>query len=488
MLAFPTNALLHEVSASLGNAPHQIRTGVMGVPDTAEGPACKKRAVALRVLNAGGNVHRELCARCEYRETCPARAGAARGEGSLVLTNHALLPSVLEEFENRTPLVVFDESPQWTEQASVTWADLSAARDRLLLDHKPDFSTPIVERIQRSPVYGRLHNDAVLCLLDLLLLSRTMRPVPDAADAVIRRWGSVRANVARVRSILLGLGVRAGEGVLEGWELDAALSKTGGDPNGIPFDELEDAEADARTRIWAVVNATRAALLPKARLTLTREGVSIAAPSRNAEILARGAVVLDATAGVKTLDAVTDGGLDVVSVALEPSGSVKRRWVRRSGLSRTGVGLRGREAREDVLGAVVDEIRAVAGGEDVKMVVFTYRAFFDDLRRRLDSPNVELHHFGDSRGYNHWFENGFTHYVTVGDPIPNLDASDRVAALWGLDAEDVAAEVARGELTQAHGRARDPRPATVARTHIHFGSMCPYEWGLETEIDVVEGA
>ena len=93
-------------------------------------------------------------------------------------------------------------------------------------------------------------------------------------------------------------------------------------------------------------------------------------------------------------------------------------------------------------------------------------------------------HYGAIRGLNHMRDADLL--VTMGDPRPNITATQNDLALLGLEDEVGSRRVdllARAELEQAHGRLRAPRRTKAARA-LHVGSLRPSGTGWAGEVEV----
>lgn len=499
--AAPTNELLREVSARLGDTPHHVRMGVLGVLGDDGKPACRKHAAAKAVMAAGGNVHRSLCASCEYREGCPARAGASTvvaGGGTLYLTNQALMPSVARELvaAGRTPLLVWDESPSFTEVIDLPWADVKALRERCLADVAPvavGFAA-----MASFPVFDAREAGLFVGMCDVLLSAPPGRGTVGDWTA---RWGALPANRGRVRAIraAFDLPLRGdGEALVPGEFTEAlAVVGAGADASGVAFDRLPQAEAYAHAAAWRVARMVRTAFNPGASLQVLpgAAGGILGVGLSESGLLwraGRGVVVADATADTTLLAAVRGGGAErirTVDVAVADAGKVTRQWVFARGLNRGGLDPAGGVGRAawDAIGADlrVRLARSPGGAANARVVVFAFKSILDaGWTLDLNTKETAYGYFGNVRGYNKYFEQGFTHYVTVGDPYPNINAVQLENDYLGINAERRAVEIAVGELAQAHGRARDPQRVGYARSHLHYGSLLPFGWAADnTQVD-----
>jgi hypothetical protein len=502
VLAFPTNALLREVSRGV-TVPHRVHTGVLGVVNDDGTPACLKWRVANEVQAAGGNVHKLLCARCEHKEGCPARTLASRGAGSLWLTNHTLLPSVVRDLRarGRVPLVVWDESPEMVGASLLTWSDLVKLRARLLADASPTGRADVWGALTHYPVWSDAETAGKLFACDLLLSARPRdgTGVVDVdLDAVVADFGATPASRARLRSLRsrLGLPVLGPTAALTLLEVRETLASAaaGGGGDRTAYDQLPPREQAAHSAAWRVGGLAESALAFGARVRAGAPGLEVTALTPAGRLWGEvGGVVLDATAS-RTLLAATKGAgvgpggravVRVTDLGVRDAPGVARTWVYCEGLSRTSL----KEVPAPALASVVADIRrrfaeGEAAGERQKWVVFLYKDTLEReevaaLKALGDGSSVSLAYFGNVRGYNNYYRERYTHFVTVGDPVSNLGTLESVASYLNVEVDALAAEGAAGELTQAHGRARDVREAVVegdTRTHIHYGKQLPFGW------------
>lgn len=482
VIAFPTNALLREVERTV-TTPHRVRTGVLGVVNDDGAHACMKWRVASEVQAAGGNVHKLLCARCEFKDGCPARDLSNRGAGSLVMTNHALLPSVVKELRSRgrLPLVVWDESPEMVSASLLTWTDLLRLRGRLLQDATPSGAGDMFGALRRFPVWGEAETAGRLFAVDLLL---SMRPRDGGGVVSLDLAGGVeafcrtQAHKARLRSLRarVGLSVVGPDQAVTVGEVREAMTAAGAAESGAatPYDQLSAGERRAHAAAWRVGGLVDAALVEGARLRGGAGGIEVTSLTEAGRLWRQGGgVVLDATASRTLLGAVrgAGGATRVTDVAVQDAPGVSREWVYVEGLSRTA--LKG-EGSDSVLRRVADDIRLAVGGE--RTVVFVYKDILDHEAFKGLGPNVSLAYFGNVRGYNNYYREGYSRFVTVGDPVSNIGTLDSVASFLNADPDALASEGAAGELTQAHGRARDVRDVPHKRTHTHYGKQLPMGW------------
>jgi hypothetical protein len=490
VLAVPTNALLREVDDRL-NIPHIIKTGVLAVLNDDGTPACKKYDIAKPLQASGGNIHRLLCAHCEFKEDCPARENATSGEGSLTLTNHALMTSVADSLHDRGrhPLLVWDESPQWVETGSVSVRDLDWLMEEFDREAVPMRS---VDSWIDAMVEVRLFNDryraAVRPTLEALRWIRSnWSGVLGCAD-VVREWGrlpSHQVTLARARD------VTATEPSGDVWTdltqtFEAAVMLNRSE---IGYDTMRE---DTRKRVLRAENLMKVVGLmagPEAVLVLDTHHISVSSLTPSGRLFRKfGGVVLDATANLTELRRLRPD-LRAVSLRVQDSGDTERYIQHLPGLDRKSL----KHRPERLVDCVQHAKRGIArwskaGGVEPKVAVFTYQAYAKTVKELW--PEADVGYFGNTRGYDRYFQEGFNTFVTMGDPITNLSA---LALQWrvltgavpdGNDPEwqKYVSASAESELAQAHGRARNPQPlkGQGGRLHFHYGRKVPAGWDSET--------
>jgi len=457
----PTNALMRELSERVG-IPYQTRVGPLAVLNDDGSFACKKWTLANDVQSRGGNVHRLVCASCEFREGCPAREGTTSGEGSLVLTNHALLPTVANKLHsaNRTPLLVWDESPEWVSVDGLTLDDLDFLRGETQLRPK----ATSMSRAFDVEVFSEAHLVAVRPLIEIMT-----NPKLDSAtfDVAASEWARLPYN-----RVVLSRAVSAVKGSAEGHPAEQIRSIVEGlgrlIPQAIPFTQMLAEDQERVLRATRVLDALIRATPPTAKFRRIAEGLIISDLSPNAKVFrANGGIVLDATASKTLLTAVRPDTHFTELHAKDGSDS-ERVWV----FEATS---RSRFEKPGEFTAAVERVHKSIRSRG-KAVVFTYKSCVEEGRALW--PGVDWHYFGNTRGYDRWFQEGFTVFITIGDPLQNIGVTKQVADYLGLDAtqtQSLSKEQAAAELAQAHGRARDPQRGPP-RHHYHYGSIPPFGW------------
>lgn len=479
-LATPTNALLREVKERL-TIPHRVATGALAVLNDDGSPSCLKFAKAKQLQESGGDVHRLMCAGCEFKEGCPAIAGSRTGEGSLVLTNHALLPSLVRQahLDGKLPLVVWDESPPFVEMVRVTEEDLDWYIRRF--DEEDQRRGVTLDQLAQVTLFSERFRVA-------------WRPLVEA----MRRLGSHDALGAAVAEYAA---TRLADSHFERAEAMLSLA-----PSSDPWTRIRAAAQGARRvnvseqMFDALTDASQADVLRASAVQKFLEklievgeaGASLQKQPGAYELSSVtvhgalwkqfGGVILDATAPVHDLKALRPDA-HVEDIAVEDKGSNVRIMVQATGLSRTRLAQRGAARRE---GEIQNVIEHLAGKQremkkklkrDVQTLLVTYKSLIPQLPA---IPGVEYAHYGNTRGYDGWFQRGFDVFVTVGDPYSNLESDRQAHQLLGVetDIDEYAASRARAELAQAHGRARAPQAklADGNRLSLHYGRLVPLGW------------
>jgi hypothetical protein len=490
VLAVPTNALLREVEPRL-TIPHIRKFGVLAVLNDDGTPACKKHTVAKTLQESGGNIHRLLCGHCEFKEGCPARDNATVGDGSLTLTNHALMPTVARDLleKGRHPLLVWDESPQWVDTGNITLKDLDWLTTEFDREaNPPRTSEAMLDAMVDVRLFPDRYRAAVRPVLEALRWIRTYWNGVLNCGEYVRRWAGVSTN----RIVLA-----------------KARDATGTEASGDPWKDLMACFADAtmlnrsemgydgmrpdtQQRVLRAERIMRTLGLmagEDAVLVVEPHHVSISSLTASGSLFRRyGGVVLDATANLAELRRLRPD-LRAVTLRVADAGSTERYLQHLPGLDRKSLKHRPERLSQCVDHAKMSVARwAKAGRVEVKPVVFTYMAHSKVVKTLW--PEAEVGYFGNTRGYDRFFQEGFNTFITIGDPITNLSA---LALQWRVltgavpvssDSEwqRYVSASAESELAQAHGRARNPQvlKGPGGRIHMHYGRKVPAGWDSET--------
>ncbi len=473
VLAVPTNALLREVQDRI-TIPFAKKTGVLAVLNNDGTFACRKHRVAKSLQDSGGNVHRLLCSRCEWREDCPARLGASSGSGPLTLTNHSLMAGTARALHEagRYPLLVWDESPTWVQQSVVPLDDVAWLNQEVQRKIDPD---DLFTSMFDGPIFNPQRVTAIRPVLELSkwmasLDDFTMRP----AGPLIDQWLRLPINQAYVER------AQAQTGYVDLADLARWSPHTNESEQG--FDQMTKS---TQTRVLRSEQVLRNLMVTTATggWVTKRDGhLFVGALTENAATFrSYGGLVLDATADVTAMKALRPD-LRVKDISVQDSDGIQRYMH-----VVTGLGRKSMKSRPQRLKDVVGHARSALNRLRCrKPVVFSYRFSLDVIR--VLWPEAELCHYGNVRGYDRYFQEGYDGFVTLGEPIANLQA---VAIQWkvltGRDPDDSDMEwrrfveaTAESELAQAHGRARDPQKSDGLRVHLHYGKIVPAGWDSGT--------
>lgn len=490
-LATPTNALMREVSTRIG-VEHRKATGVLAVIDSGGNPLCAKWATAKRLQEAGGDVHRLMCAKCEVRESCGARSGCVTGDGALTLTNHTLLPSLVRASveAGKVPLIVWDESPSFVEVRRLTFAELEWLLDRF--DHEDDPRSRVsLARLADVGLFGDRYRVAMRPLIEVL---RRMRGGASWQDALVE-YGATRLAESQLNRAESLLNLTAG-GDTETRVKRVARGARRVNAADMAFDSMTEENQALVLRAESVVGALGVLVGAgegEVRIFPQPGALEFAVVTESGRLWRDfGGVVLDATAPVHDLLALRRDA-SVVDIAVEDAGESVRVMQFTPGIGRRSLGMWDEGRRLLKFGEIAAESASWVGkfpGKP-KVLVLSYKTFLPEIlavmRERFgDGVDLEGHHYGDTRGYDGWFQRGFDVFVTVGDPYANIVSEDRAYELLGIESagvsiDDYCAYRARAEAAQAHGRGRDPvrKKTSGARVHLHFGRLPPLGWDAE---------
>jgi hypothetical protein len=495
LLATPTNALLREVDTRL-TVEHRVATGVLAVLNEDGSYACLKHDKALSLQNQGGDVHRLMCAGCEYKEACPARSGARRGDGSLTLTNHALLPSLVREAHKagRIPLIVWDESPAFVETVRLPHKDLAWMLERFEMEDDPRRAVTL-DRLKEVVLFGDQYRVVMRPLIEVL--SRTRRGAADLLEAVTE-FGATRLCESMLHrgESLLGI-----SGVGDTWDRIRVLARGARRMNQSEqmFDKLSEENQALVLRAEAIHKALAVLLAPTARVEAVAGALMFSCLTPHGELWKEfGGVILDATAPIHDLRALRPD-MALIDIAVQDaneSDSVRVMCVA-PGISRSNF-----KHYPDRKVQMTDRISRYVGrmckslsvrlGRPPRVLLVSYKSYLPELAAALRPEwfsELDTQHFGNTRGYDGWFQRGFDAFFTVGDPYSNLDSESHAYDLLGIESlgisrDDYYEYRARAECAQAHGRARAPqrKKADGVRFNVHIGRRCVLGWDSENTI------
>lgn len=432
-----SNKLVREISSDLDSlgVTHRKQVGTLAVLNDDGTPACHYYEDAKELQDAGVNIVKALCLNgCEYKDSCRALHGRVSGSGNVTVTNHALVPVVLEELGGH-PRIVYDESPAVVEEIALGAKELEALANQIARDAESGVG------------FDRVFSHS---------FALKMKPVADWL-----RWlggGVAEANRkwAKTRETRLGA-VELSEGPLE--QLRAAMQETMAPGRGGVLACVDRTRLKAFKTVLGALGKLEGLL--QGELVQTPTGVVVASVGEEAAVFRdRGGVILDATAPVAEWRALCGDRLEVVDVLVEDKVQASRTWVYTKGVSKTAMGKDEAKAAVEMLDGWLSE---------GKVMLFTYK----DFKERFVGLGATVRHYGETRGSNEAWEDGYDVFVTVGDPLKNPDALVRTGAALGM--EMVWEETAAAELGQCHGRSRSARQDKPVR-HVHFGKICPEGW------------
>lgn len=491
VLAVPTNALLREVDQRI-TIPHRIRVGVLAVLNEDGTPACKKHDVASALQKAQGNVHKLLCGHCEYKDGCEAREGSMSGEGALTLTNHSLMSSTADELHKngRTPLLVWDESPTWVDSAQIQVKDLTWLLREFDREAEPIRGFDgLVDAMVDLRLFSAKYRVVVRPVLEAVRWIRSVYPTGTIATRhAIDVWAMIPAHRMMIDRALAMLEVRTSG---EAWE-DICTVFTGAarlNTTEMGFDVMREGTKAKVLRAERLVGALGQIVGQDAVMVLSEQSIMLASITPSGQLFRqRGGVVLDATANLAQLRALRPD-LRSVSLRVRDQGDTQRYLQLVAGVDRKSLAHR----PERLVQCVAHAKRAAARwgraqGLNPKIAVFTYRTHVELIQQCW--PEAEIGYFGNTRGYDRFFQEGFDAFLTFGDPISNLTSLQlQWRVLTGKSPEmddqewrDYVGASAESELAQAHGRARNPQAklAMGGRLHLHYGRRVPSGWDSET--------
>lgn len=434
ILATYSNKIVYEIDAGL-KAAHRRVVGTLAVLGPDGRPACQRFEEAKPLQDAGVDVVKALCLKCPYREGCPAHSGREVGTGHVTVTNHALVPPVLKKLGGY-PRLILDETPPVVEETVLTREALGKLIAQLKRDAQPGdlwgtdgrvFKREVAEAVaemlpwlERLPL-GRERADAEWARLHATRLGAlTLRETP-------------QKHLAGILGRLAEHGCYACDEPLWHREVMGTFEALGKLMEGT----LERGEDDSMISVRVGETASEWAL--------------------------RGGLILDATAAVEELRVLVVGGdVRVADLCVEDAGEARREmWYTRE------LGRRVVEQSKQIPAWVLLKLDSLEG----TVMLFCYRSMKAELQARY--PQHAVRHYGETRGSNEAWE-GTDVFVTVGDPLMNLDAFERRTRALGGKAGDPET-LAAAELAQCHGRARSPLNTRNVR-HLHFGNVVPYGW------------
>jgi hypothetical protein len=498
VLFVPTHALADEYAAGLPGGDVTVRRGVTGLRIVGQ-PACVQHDRASALVGHGLDPIDLLCPGCPAKDNhpatggpCPALADAMRfTSGSRVRVQqnmragdvlNGLMQQDLDALAR--PIVIFDEPPPLIRTVSL---NTDRGVEALLRGARPSVQAafgPVVRGVLRGASSSEVASGA--SLRDLLVLGLGGEPEADQALEHARRTWRFQMGA-------------------EAAQVLAEFIKDSGD------------SAPLRSARYLLDVLHEGVFQPR-RPCISREDktgtVTLASRSPWVRVLGRWlktggkAILLDATADPRDLRSMGIAAtrqrpaahvavLHVVDVHVADAPGVERifhRWA--SGpRSRHVVAVRGQNivkwselqgvlrhlaslvrARGGPLGILTDKPTAVALEHEWQRYKedpaagrgTTFPAEFIDLAR--SGLELRLGWYGAHRGLNKW--RGVAVHATIGDPFPDVAATQAEAVLLGRDHFVLSHWRCQAEVQQASARAR---PIHEQVTIVHYGSLPPYE-------------
>lgn len=493
IMAVPTNKLLREVDQRF-EIPRVVRTGVLAVLDSDGKQACQQYDYAKKVQDSGGNVSRLVCPSCPLLDACSARQGVSVGKGALTNTNHAILPGAAKAVHNRGRdiLTVWDESPPWVGQVTLSREAIGEFLELALEERRRAYR--FKQTVTMTDVYtgvllaerAQVAMEPVLAFLRWLEhytpaytenMEEQRIPVSDLVDRWYRHVGN---------ELMLKLAPKI-EGTEPRPRLRACLQLAHKlNPLTTPLVDMTKKDQEAVLKLEKFFQGLAICFGEKASITKTKDAMTVSAITEHGVLLRDyGGVVLDATANLAEIQALRSDAV-VTDLRVEDANKSERYIMFTDKLSRYALAKDANNIKQHVAHAR-QIVRLWALKQDIawpKVAVFSYMFAQDAIKEVW--PEAEVAYFGNTRGYDHYFQEGYDCFITFGDPISNIGALRLSYATLkgGWDAVDeeglkaYIASTAAAECSQAHGRARDPQPkkGPGGLLHMHYGRIAPAGW------------
>lgn len=465
-ISVPTNELAQQIAADLRAAGVAVRRvfGPLSVPGPHGGHACAYHAAASALASGWQSVSWELCqgrkrAPCPHLETCPAAEGAEGPEDALVVVgNHSLLSRQVG-LTGQTGLLVVDEPPDVLEDHVIDDGDLAEA-----LEQAAWFKD------------GHLLEPAVVLARNWLVQA----PLDAAHDL---------SEVDVECDPFLSRGYDLGELLKIAGTDDVATAARGAVPkhalapviqqHQVTASRLDPVAASRLGRASRVLTLLYRALTdPGVRVVVFegfRSGVrrmSFVSVDRQlaAALYHEGSVVVtaaDAHLYHQHFERTVSYDVPLVTLTAPDGARVRRVLLEHRRVNR----------RTKPSEASIREALDLAAAEGPLVALVTFQLWTKWARRVVTAWAEDrgalappVRHYGGLRGLDTW--KAYDGLVTVGDPIPNLNAVSRTGA---EDVEARAVDLARAELEQAHGRLRTIHRTTPC-TIVHVGRLVALGW------------
>ncbi len=428
-------------------------------------PVCQRAdELKERVFEFGVSLLGSICPKCQFRETCAAKAAATERaklieEASVVFVSHAGIGQLFGEGKGHDLQLIVDEMPGTYKQVSVSRHDLKLLARGTRMSCADASIEKVVGVIARAWIVGLKPG--------LVSWHHATQPMGDAA-ALALEWGRLRLRDGCVPTAAERPLLKAADSVIR----LCAWQAQGGTLMGLGRGEQGDI----------------AAMLPDAA---------------HEALVDRGGVLLSATPLMPALP-----GFKLRECEVLDGAKVTRKMVLRSGRGsgaltssyyddRTGV--RRRREREPgerpgipwpVIDEALERAHIEAEKYDCKRVLFvSFKSVIDALRSRggYRVNNTELAHYGALRGKNDWQEKAAKECSVVyllGAPRFAVMPTLIQLGLNGQAADQAWVAYAAGELTQAEGRLRLPRRTKPCTIFVE-GDVAPSTWHAENLDEVI---
>jgi hypothetical protein len=469
-------------------------------------PACKQYETAKKITESGGNFYKLLCSKCPHRATCNVKNDSQQGEGLLTITNHAVAHTLLDDEKVTRPLLIWDESPPFTHTGQIESSSVTALR-RVLSMGKSVMDANAFRRTN-GVVVAKDVSIALRPIVSFLEYTLDNAPVDQVhfTSDYVRQWEKTLHSNVVVTDMLNTLtehGVHTGAQI---WEsIRAALKFARGRIfAGVDFNTATKQMQESILYMEKLLQSITALTGERStlRVKLTPSGmpcIEFGSLTDQSIVLSRyGGVVLDATAPISSIQAIAPR-TEVIDIVVRDheSNKINREMHFNALLSATQSSKKPAETKAAYLEVIAECKYRISKWADVhnikapRVVVITYKKMTDFIREMWPEVHDVLH-YGNTRGYDHLFQNGACVFITIGDPYHNIGSLQLTwPVLRGSIVQNTndpewrvfLRDTARSELAQAHGRARSVQKAKTEHgysLHIHYGTTTPMGWYRQT--------
>lgn len=486
-------------------------------------PVCKKHEIALPLVQGGQSQHYELCQGrgiepCEFLGACPAAQGWEGDEDARIIVGvHPLLPMLMRE-AGTTGLLVVDEPPPLPHSQSITIEDLEATERELAsfdgifaaalrpalsalwawLRYCPS-STPVsLREAVQAQRWAERDDDLAWARAGTNETTEDLAELAQAAmsDEATRKGPPLKWEAVQMARASPQTAIRIGRASRVLHTLHFALTSSRAaklyalDEEGQPpaaviahvYEPLQ--RALAREGRTAVLDANAAANLPLYTKALGYEPEMLTFAAPDGAPIER--TLLRCSKATRTGWDVKADRFDVRSGSFQNALEAVIAWALEDphATSLAIITMKPiREILEDCLRTDDDEIERQYKGR-IRLMKAARERLAPILRRWRGE--LLWGHYGAVRGLNHMKDVDLL--VTLGDPRPNVTATQNDLALLGLEDDAATRRVealAQAELEQAQGRLRACRRTLPARA-LHVGTLKPGGTGWSGEVEFRE--